>query len=215
MISVIHGRAESDEAIRIHAGGRRMEMDWDAVACSFQSALDQLEWDADLEIRPEKQCVMIRYAREDVALTAESMEALYRLIEEQLGVERFMSIWIDFLPKHGSSPEGPQDTEEGAADPGWAADVAGRGIDCVIPAGGRWMPMDWARIGSAFEHASTKLGWDAEFELFPGEQRVLVRFPGDRAELVGTTMTEFYRTLEAAIGMEQFMSIWIEYLSRP
>jgi hypothetical protein len=84
-----------------------------------------------------------------------------------------------------------------------------------IPAGGRWMPMDWDRIGEAFESASRRLGWDADFEFFPERQRVVVHFPADRPELVGSTMTEFYRLVAAAIGMEEFMSIWIDYLSRP
>ena len=99
MISVIHAPADNDEDILIPAGGRRMEMDWDEVTAAFQNAVDELGWDADLEIRPERQYVMIRYPREHVSLTAKTMGALYRRVEEQLGVEQFMSIWIDFFPK--------------------------------------------------------------------------------------------------------------------
>ena len=83
-----------------------------------------------------------------------------------------------------------------------------------IPAGGRWMQMDWDRIGEAFAEASRRLGWDADFEILPERQRVIVRFPKDRPQLVGSTMTEFYRLIADVIGMEQFMSIWIDYFSR-
>ena len=86
--------------------------------------------------------------------------------------------------------------------------------DFLIPAGGRRMEMDWDTIGEAFAEASRRLGWDADFELLPERQRVIVRFPKDRVEVVGSTMTEFYRLLADMIGMEQFMSIWIDYLSR-
>jgi hypothetical protein len=104
MISVIHSPAalsteEEDDFYRIPAGGRRMEMDWERVTTAFQSAVDRLGWDADLEIRPEKQYVMVRYPRHRVKLTAKTMGDFYRLVEEQIGVEQFMSIWIDYLPK--------------------------------------------------------------------------------------------------------------------
>ena len=83
-----------------------------------------------------------------------------------------------------------------------------------IPAGGRWMPMDWDRIGEAFAEASRRLGWDADFELLPERQRVVVRFPKDQAQLVGSTMMELHRLVSEEIGMEQYMSIWIDFLSR-
>jgi hypothetical protein len=83
-----------------------------------------------------------------------------------------------------------------------------------IPAGGRWMQMDWDRIGGAFAQASKQLGWDADFELLPERQRVVVRFPKGRAELVGGTMMDFHRLVSEGIGMEEYMSIWIDFLSR-
>jgi len=86
--------------------------------------------------------------------------------------------------------------------------------DYRIPAGGRWMEMDWKRVGEAFTDAAERLGWDADLEFFPERQRVIVRFPKDRPELVGSTMTEFYRLIASAIGMDQFMSIWIDYLAQ-
>lgn len=83
-----------------------------------------------------------------------------------------------------------------------------------IPAGGRWMAMDWERIGDAFESASRQLGWDADFELIPERQRVIVRFAPDQPEGIGRTIMEFHRLVSDALGMEQYMSIWIDFLSR-
>jgi hypothetical protein len=103
MISVIHTPVdepvETEDDFLIPAGGRRMEMDWERVTAAFQSAVERLGWDADLEIRPEKQYVMVRYRRHQVKLTAQTMGDFYHLVEEQIGVEQFMSIWIDYLPR--------------------------------------------------------------------------------------------------------------------
>jgi hypothetical protein len=83
-----------------------------------------------------------------------------------------------------------------------------------IPAGGRWMPMDWERIGAAFQSASDRLGWDADLELLPERQRVIVKFPPDRAEYVGSTMFQFHRLVSREIGMDEYMSIWIDFMTR-
>jgi hypothetical protein len=103
MISVIHTAADErvgeDEELLIPAGGRRMEMDWDRVTAAFQCAVERLGWDADLEISPEKQYVRVRYLRDRVELSAQTMGDFYRLVEERIGVEQFMSIWIDYFPK--------------------------------------------------------------------------------------------------------------------
>lgn len=101
MISVIHPLADEQieaDDILIPAGGRRMEMNWERVAAAFQSAVERLGWDVDLEIRPERQYVMLRYP-DDVELTVQSTGDFYRLVEAAIGVEQFMSIWIDFSPK--------------------------------------------------------------------------------------------------------------------
>jgi hypothetical protein len=102
MISVIHTPADErvdEDDFLIPAGGRRMEMDWERVTAAFQSAVDRLGWDADLEIRPEKQYVRVRYPRDRVELSAQTMGDFYRLVEEQIGAEQFMSIWVDYFPK--------------------------------------------------------------------------------------------------------------------
>lgn len=96
-----------------------------------------------------------------------------------------------------------------------AADAAGQDEDYYrIPAGGRWMPMDWDRIGEAFEGASQQLGWDTDLELLPDRQRVIVRFSPDHRENLGKRMLEFHRLVSEALGMEVYMSIWIDFLSR-
>lgn len=105
MISVIHApadpAAEQDEDVyRIPAGGRRMEMDWDAVACAFRKAVAHVGWDADLEIRPEKQYVMVRLAAGRPGSVAAAMDEFYDHVEESVGTDAFRSIWIDFSFRH-------------------------------------------------------------------------------------------------------------------
>jgi hypothetical protein len=101
MISVIHTSAveaaeQDEDYYRIPAGGRRMEMDWDRVTAAFQSAVERLGWDADLEIRPEKQYVMVRVPRARWKLVAATTSDFYSMVEDSIGTEPFMSIWIDF-----------------------------------------------------------------------------------------------------------------------
>lgn len=90
----------------------------------------------------------------------------------------------------------------------------GEDDDFLIPSGGRRMEMDWERVAAAFQSAVERLGWDADLEILPERQRVIVRFPPDRAEFIGSTMGEFHRLVSQDLGMEQYMSIWIDFLSR-
>jgi hypothetical protein len=100
MISVIHAAADElvdqDGDFLIPAGGRRMEIDWERVTAAFQSAVERLGWDADLEIRPEKQYVMVRFRGGAPAAIAAAMGEFYDYVEESIGTEAFMSIWIDY-----------------------------------------------------------------------------------------------------------------------
>jgi hypothetical protein len=84
-----------------------------------------------------------------------------------------------------------------------------------IPAGGRWMEMDWDRVAAAFQAANEQVGWDADIVLTPERQHALVRFPEERTIYVGHTMNDFYRAVEECIGADTFMSIWIDFLSKP
>ena len=88
--------------------------------------------------------------------------------------------------------------------------------DCEvrIPAGGRWMEMDWDCIARAFEEAAKAVCWDVDVRLTPETQHAMVLVPPEDAEHVGDTSLEFYREIERGIGIERFMSIWIDFGSR-
>jgi hypothetical protein len=74
--------------------------------------------------------------------------------------------------------------------------------------------MDWELVAAAFQAANEKVGWGADIVLTPERQHALVLFPRERAVHVGTTTIEFYGEIEERIGVEAFMSIWIDFLSR-
>lgn len=101
MISITHADPAvfADEDFLIPAGGRRMEMDWDCVARAFQCANEEVGWDADIALTPERQHALVRFPRGRAAQVGETTLEFYRAIEERIGTERFMSIWIDFLSK--------------------------------------------------------------------------------------------------------------------
>jgi|GEM_PF-2428481 hypothetical protein len=107
MISVIHTspdeRVGEDEEFLIPAGGRRMEMDWKRVTAAFQRAVERLGWDADLEVRPERQYVLLRVPRARWKRVARTTSDFYSLVEDAIGTEPFMSIWIDFASREPCS----------------------------------------------------------------------------------------------------------------
>jgi hypothetical protein len=99
MISVIHTPADElvdEDDFLIPAGGRRMAMDWERVAAAFQAAIERLGWRADLEIRPERQYVMVRFCEGRPESIAAMMDEFYDRVEESIGTDAFISIWIDF-----------------------------------------------------------------------------------------------------------------------
>lgn len=100
MISVIHAPADEFSAATddypVHAVGRRIKLDWDRVAESFREAVARVGWDADVELRPDKQYALVRFAAGSPELIAGRMDAFYDVIEDAIGAEAFMSIWIDF-----------------------------------------------------------------------------------------------------------------------
>ena len=83
--------------------------------------------------------------------------------------------------------------------------------EIMIPAGGRWMEMDWECVARAFQAANEKVGWDADIVLTPERQHALVLFPRGRSNLVADTTGDFYRAVEERLGVERFMSIWIDF----
>lgn len=100
MISVIHTpvdemSSEGDD-FPIPAGGRCLQMDWDRITAAFECAVRRLGWDVDLEIRPEKQNVMVRVHPGAWNSVTQTTDDFYALVEDAVGTEAFMSIWIDF-----------------------------------------------------------------------------------------------------------------------
>jgi len=57
---------------------------------------DEIGEDADLEIRPERQNVMVRVRPGGWARVTETTSEFYARVEDAVGIETFMSIWIDF-----------------------------------------------------------------------------------------------------------------------
>lgn len=99
MISVIHGPV--DEHVRtddypVLASARRMELESSCVTEAFRDAVDRVGWDADIEIHPEKQYVLVRFASGSPERIAGRMDDFYDAVEGVIGSEAFSSIWIDF-----------------------------------------------------------------------------------------------------------------------
>ncbi|HSU13437.1 hypothetical protein [Longimicrobium sp.] len=101
MVSITHADIDelTDDEVRIPAGGRWMGMDWECVARAFDGAAEQLGWDVEIRLTPERQHALVLFPSGQVDLLAATTDAFYRLVEEQIGAERFMSIWIDFGSK--------------------------------------------------------------------------------------------------------------------
>jgi hypothetical protein len=83
-----------------------------------------------------------------------------------------------------------------------------------IPAGGRWMEMDRDCVARAFDRAAQQLGWDVEIRLTPERQHALVLFPRAQSDIFVHRMHDFYRAVEERIGLDAFMSIWIDFYFR-
>ena len=98
MISIMHAdpAVPTDDDILIPAGGRRMEMDSECVVRAFDGAAAALGWDVDIRVTPERQHALILFSEEQIDLLVRTTSEFYQLVEEAIGVEQFMSIWIDF-----------------------------------------------------------------------------------------------------------------------
>lgn len=100
MISVIHAPVDEffaqPDDYPVHAGGRCMELDWDRVAKAFDEVSAQFEWGADVRICPERRYVelVIPPARTDHV--AHTTLDFYGAVAGRIGIEEFMSIWVDF-----------------------------------------------------------------------------------------------------------------------
>jgi hypothetical protein len=80
----------------------------------------------------------------------------------------------------------------------------------VLQAGPR-LQLDWEAVAGAFEAASQQLGWDADFRLCPERRQVEVVVPAARTDHVARTTLDFYGAVADRIGMEAFLSIWVDF----
>ena len=84
-----------------------------------------------------------------------------------------------------------------------------------LPAGGRWMEMDWDCVAAAFEGANVELGWEADFVICPEKRHVWIRIPATHGELVARTTLDFYSAVARRMGREEFMSVWVDFDVKP
>jgi hypothetical protein len=80
-----------------------------------------------------------------------------------------------------------------------------------IPAGGTIMPLDWDAVARAFEGANEEFGWDAHFEIRPERRHVWIIVPCVLRNRVSKTTIDFYNSVAARIGMNEWMSIWVDF----
>ena len=82
---------------------------------------------------------------------------------------------------------------------------------CPFPAGGRSMDLDWQCVAAAFDAAAEQFGWAAHIRVRPERRYVEVVVPADRTDHVARTTLDFYGAVADRIGMEEFLSIWVDF----
>jgi len=83
--------------------------------------------------------------------------------------------------------------------------------DCPIALDGRDMHLNWDAVAAAFEAASEQFGWDADFRVNPVQRRVDIIIPAAHVDQVALTTLDFYGAVADRIGMEEFLSIWVDF----
>jgi hypothetical protein len=98
MVSITHvdPAGLTEENILIPYGGCRMEMDWDCIARAFEEAAKAVCWDVDIRLTPETQHAMVLVSPEDAEYVGDTSLEFDRALSERIGMERYMSIWIDY-----------------------------------------------------------------------------------------------------------------------
>jgi hypothetical protein len=76
---------------------------------------------------------------------------------------------------------------------------------------GPHLQLDWEAVASAFEAANEQFGWDADFRVNPLRRRVDITVPAARVDHVARTTLDFYGAVGDRIGMEEFLSIWVDF----
>ncbi|HEX6747166.1 MAG TPA: hypothetical protein VF092_07685 [Longimicrobium sp.] len=98
MVSITHAETDehTGEEIMIPAGGRIMDLDWDAVGSALESAGEECGWDADFVIRPDHRHVWVVVDPAAVDHVARTTLDFYAAVSRRIGHEEFMSLWVDF-----------------------------------------------------------------------------------------------------------------------
>jgi hypothetical protein len=71
--------------------------------------------------------------------------------------------------------------------------------------------VDWELVADALEAASQQLGWNADFFVNPERRHVAIVVPAANVDRVAQTTLDFYRAVADHIGMEEFLSIWVDF----
>jgi hypothetical protein len=71
--------------------------------------------------------------------------------------------------------------------------------------------IDWTLVAEALEAASEQLGWDADFLVNPERRHVEIVIPASRVDHVARTTLDFYGAVADRMGMEEFLSIWVDF----
>jgi hypothetical protein len=79
------------------------------------------------------------------------------------------------------------------------------------PLAGPWIQLDWQAVAVAFDTASEQFGWDADFRVNPLRRRVDIIVPAMQVDHVAQTTLDFYGAVADRIGMEEFLSIWVDF----
>lgn len=91
-----------------------------------------------------------------------------------------------------------------------AVEYASESDDYPIHAVGRRIKLDWDHIAKAFDAVSTQFDWGADVRICPERRYVELVIPPARTDHVARTTLDFYGAVTDRIGIEEFMSIWVD-----
>ncbi|HEV7588064.1 MAG TPA: hypothetical protein VGO40_08010 [Longimicrobium sp.] len=83
--------------------------------------------------------------------------------------------------------------------------------DYPAPAGGCRMDLDWQCVAAAFDAAAEQFGWAAHVRVRPERRYVEVVVPADRTDHVARTTLDCYAAVAERIGIDEFLSIWVDF----
>jgi hypothetical protein len=103
MISVVHASHDElmpEEDCPIALDRRDLQLDWDAVAAAFKAAGEQLAWNADFHVCRERRRVEIVVPEAGTDHVARTTLDFYGAVADRIGMDEFLSIWVDFDVAH-------------------------------------------------------------------------------------------------------------------